>query len=83
MNRATIYDVIDGERDHQDAKWGTIQQHPHEVGGWLLIMEKLLDDARRAWASSRGDGPALEEVRKVVAVGVACMEQHGVTPRVP
>ena len=80
-NRESVFDAIDDERDFQDQKWGTIEDHPHEVGGWLTIMRSLLLKAEMEWTGSRGDAGALEEIRKVVAVGVACMEQHGVQPR--
>lgn len=73
--------AVIGERSHQDQKWGTIGEHPHEVGAWLTIMRKLLRDAEEAWTGQRGDLGALDELRKVVAVGVACMEQHGVPSR--
>lgn len=62
---------------------GPLTEHPHEVGGYLTIMRKLLTDAEAAWSSRRGDEGALDEVRKVVAVGVACMEQYGPVPRSP
>jgi hypothetical protein len=75
--------VIDEERAHQDRKWGTVEQHPHEVGGYLLLMQKLLTEAAFAWSGQRGDEGALDELRKVVAVGVACMEQHGFVERSP
>jgi hypothetical protein len=81
MGRDTVYNIIDGERDHQDAKWGCIEDHPHEVGGWILIMESLLADARKAWQSKTGDRDAMSEIRKVIAVGVAAMEQHGAPRR--
>ena len=80
-NQADVMAAVIGERSYQDRKWGTIQQHPHEVGGYLTIMRKLLTDAEAAWSSSRGDEVALNELRKVVAVGVACMEQHWVPSR--
>lgn len=83
MKREDIYAIIDQERAYQDLKWGSPQECPHEVGAWLLIMEQLLADARRAWTEPRGDVEALEELRKVVATGVACMEQHGAEPRRP
>ena len=41
-NRESVFDAIDDERDFQDQKWGTIEDHPHEVGGWLTIMRSLL-----------------------------------------
>ncbi|QFY42945.1 hypothetical protein F6R98_10250 [Candidatus Methylospira mobilis] len=83
IDRKAIYSAINDERVYQNRKWGTIEQHPHEVGSWLLIMRQLLSDAERAYMSQSGDTGALDELRKVVAVGVACMEQHGVVPRSP
>lgn len=80
-NRQDVYNAINDERVFQDRKWGTPEQHPHEVGGWLTIMRSLLTDAEREWSGKRGDAGALDEMRKVVAVGVACMEQHGVVER--
>lgn len=70
------------ERQYQDKKWGTVQQRPREVGTYLTLMRKLLTDAEKAFAENSGDAPALDELRKVVAVGVACFEQHGVPPRI-
>ena len=81
MQSEKIYEAIDSERYYQDCKWGTVKEHPHEVGGWLAIMRKLLTDAEAAWASSGGDYKALLELRKVLAVGVACAEQHGLPGR--
>jgi len=81
--RQEVFSTINDERVFQDRKWGTIQEHPHEVGSWLTIMRQLLNDAERAYVSQRGDFGAIDELRKVVAVGVACMEQHGTVPRPP
>jgi len=79
--RNEVFEAIDSERDHQDQKWGTLEQHPHEVGSWLTIMRNLLSEADAAYCCQRGDAGALEEIRKVAAVGVACMEQHGAPKR--
>lgn len=73
--------AVIGERAHQDAKWGTIQDRPKQVGSYLTLMRKLLRDAEDNWATSNDDNGALAELRKVVAVGVACFEQHGVPMR--
>ena len=81
MERIKVYNAIDSERDHQDRKWGTIEKHPHEVGGWITLMRKLINDAEVAWSTSATDYNALEEIRKVIAVGVACGEQHGLQTR--
>jgi hypothetical protein len=76
-----VFSAIHDERVYQDRKWGNPDQHPHEVGGYITLMRKLLADAEVAWCTSRGDDGALDELRKVVAVGFACMEQHGVVER--
>ncbi|MBF6650037.1 MULTISPECIES: hypothetical protein [unclassified Methylobacter] len=76
-----VFKAIQDERSFQDQKWGSIDEHPHEVGSWLTIMRQLLNDAERAYMGQRGDIGALDEIRKVVATGVACMEQHGAVPR--
>lgn len=81
--RKDVFSAVSDERVYQDRKWGTIEEHPHEVGSWLTIMRQLLNDAERAYMSQRGDFGAIDELRKVVAVGVACMEQHGTVPRQP
>ena len=81
--RQDVYSAVNDERVYQDRKWGTVEDHPHEVGAWLTVMRTLLDDAERAWMTQRGDHGALDELRKVVAVGIACMEQHGPVHRRP
>ena len=81
MEREKVYAAIDSERLHQDRKWGTIQQHPHEVGGWLTVLRQTLAKAEAAWCSNSGDYQALLEIRQVAAVAVACGEQHGFTFR--
>ena len=82
MDRDKVYEVIDGERNHQDKIWGTVEDHPHEVGAWITIMRRHLRKAEEAWASDGGDRLAMASIRKVIAVGVACCEQHGVPPRI-
>lgn len=79
--QAQIAAAIEREREYQDWKWGTIAEHGHEVGAWLTIMRKELREAEDAWSSEHSDAGALEEVLQVIAVGVACMEQHGIFER--
>lgn len=74
------FDAIRRERDHQDNKWGTVQEHPHTVAEWMLIMRKELQEAEQAWMKG-GDEDAMREMLQVVAVGVAAMEQHGIHER--
>jgi len=73
--------AVRDERRYQNRRWGTIEKHPHEVGGYLTIMRSLMTEADAGWSSSGGDYAALDAIRKVVAVGIACMEQHGAVTR--
>jgi hypothetical protein len=83
MTRQKVFDAIDSERNWQDRKWGAIDKHPHEVGGWLTLIRQHLRDAEAAWSGHPDDREALVEIRKVMALAVACCEQHGVQNRHP
>lgn len=76
-----IFEAVKRERAYQDAKWGTIEAHPHDVPGWILIMQSELNEAVEEWVHNGGDAEALREILQVVATGVACLEQHGIVER--
>jgi hypothetical protein len=76
-----VYAAIDRERSYQDQRWGSLADHPHEVGAWLTLLRRELREAEDAWCSGSGDAGALEEILQVVTVGVACLEQHGIIER--
>jgi hypothetical protein len=52
------------------------------VAGEILLMEELLAKTRLAYYDNAGDQQALDRIRKLVGVGVRCLENHGVIPRV-
>lgn len=78
-----ILTAVVRERTYQDRKWGTIQDHPHTIMEWLVIMEEELGEAKRAWArgGAGAEVAAMQELLQVVAVGFAAMEQHGIQER--
>ena len=79
MKREDVYKIIDSERDYQESQWAG---HNHEVGAYLTMLRYYLTDAERAWTKNNGDGPALDVIRKIGSIAVACMEEHGVEKRV-
>lgn len=79
--QATIVSAVSHERRHQDRTHGTIEEHPHTVGEWLLIIETELLEAKTAWVKGAGDRGSLLEILQVIASGFACLEQHGVVER--
>jgi len=79
--RANVYDAIGTERYYQEQKWGMLEEHPQSVGGYLTLMRVHLAEAEAAWAKTDTDKDALKCLRKVLAIGVACGEQHGLPKR--
>lgn len=67
--------AIARERAYQDRKWGTVQENPHALAGWLLIAERELDEAIEAWIRKPGDREAKAELLQFVSTGEACYEQ--------
>lgn len=84
-NRNDVYAALDSERDYQEMRKQRDDGQPfHSVEEFLLYMEDYLHEARSV--ASRTWGPdakpkTLEVLRKVVALGVACMEIHGAPQR--
>lgn len=82
MQREEIYKILDGERDYQEDRWGGEDHNrKHEIASWILYMEHYLTQAREI-ASMNGDETlALDKIRGVVAMGIACFEIYGVSAR--
>lgn len=86
--RSEVYAALDSEREYQDAKGVANggEPHRHELESFVLYMEDYMHQLRnqlsRIWCSD-GKPPreALDTLRKVTALGVAAMEQHGAPRR--
>lgn len=77
LSRGYVYRSVDLERDYQDRKHGGyFHDRGHTIQDWLSFMYDKLEDAQEL-ALHNEDELALEELRKIVALGVACMEIHG------
>lgn len=85
--RAMAYSAIDREREYQRCRVGrrqpdgTVEEIPKTVGEYLVYMQHYMTQAIAASAVEMGDKAALDIIRKVTALGVACMEMHGVPDR--
>jgi hypothetical protein len=75
--RHEAYDAIDSERDYQD----TNHPHPTSLPGYLMVLEKLLADAKHAWYYDNDNLDVVRHMRKLAAVAVHVMEIHGVELR--
>ena len=80
-SRKEVQIAIDAERDYQDAKWGTIEEHPHSIAEWIFIMEEEIREAKEAWLKGKSISEIKGEIVQAVATGMACMEEHGPATR--
>jgi hypothetical protein len=92
LTRAEVYTVIDGERDYQDLRWGATLSGertpgPGQSGGDRSVDEFVLyilgytNDAVNLASHFSKKEDVLAVVRKIAALSVACMEQHGAPKR--
>lgn len=80
----SVEEAIGSEVAYLEEKWGGVEQKPQAIPGWLMLMEKYVGRAKEAWAAPPGvdgDRAALEEVRKLAALTMQCMRQHGAPRR--
>jgi hypothetical protein len=83
--RSVVYEVLDGERDYQDEKWGPTASHGiHTSTEFLVFMRDYIEEALHIESReslTTADAKALDIIRKATAMGVACMEQNGAPAR--
>jgi hypothetical protein len=84
--RKEVYDAIDGERGYQvNRHERIIAQHPHKdedhsIADWVIYMEWHLNEVKKHIYFLDFE-KAMDQMRKVTALGVACMEHCGVVKR--
>lgn len=91
--REAAYAAIDSERAYQVSRAEEVSgpgtgEHTHSVEEFVLYMDDYMHDLKhqlsRVWTpngKTEEDHPAMHTLRKVVALGVAAMEQHGAPRR--
>lgn len=69
------------ERRFQDAKHGTIDDKPHTLGEWILIIEAELAEAKLALIKGgKGRDNVISELIQVGACAMGALEEHGLLP---
>lgn len=89
INRQYVYLAIDSERDYQDFLKKDRTSNPtdgtrsidHTVGDFVTMMQQYQNNMVAAWTNNPGDEEALHVMRKIAAIAVNCMEQHGALHR--
>lgn len=89
LNFDEVCEALYNERIYQKRRWGVrsdphsfdFTEKPHTVCDFLTYMRDYLAEADKAATRNSGDELALDALRKVVTLGIACFEQHGVPDR--
>lgn len=84
--RTEVYAAIDTEREYQDHIWpqseGAELSPPHTVGEDILLLDEYVQRARALWTEEpKPESDTLNFIRKIAAIAVRCMEQHGAPKR--
>ena len=89
LSREQVYQLIDGERSYQDARWNsntTTSQGWHSPQEWLTFIRDYTDEALHIGcreADQVAYNKQLAILRKIAGMAVAAMEQHGAPERAP
>lgn len=85
--RDEVYNALTKEREYQDKRWNattTTTAGQHSVAEFVLFMDTYIQDTKQT-LSKHGEPEAsklaLDNLRKITAMGVACMEQNGIVER--
>lgn len=86
--RTDVYKALDSERAYQNKKWwrpgspeSAAGHNPHTITEWLTYMQYYVNKGLEVQTLSHNEGEGLDFLRKVAALGVAGMEQHGAPTR--
>ena len=82
MDRKNVIKLVNEDLSYLDSlSEERTDGHIHSVGEELVLMNVYLGKAMEAWVDNPGDIYALDQLRKVTAIAVRCMENHGVPSR--
>lgn len=87
--RIAAFEAIESERAYQNKRWSVTPgyptgHNPHSVTEWLVYMQHYAAEGLKAVtlaSEPETNRAGLEFARKVAALGVACMEEHGAPRR--
>jgi hypothetical protein len=81
--RQEVLNCINDEREYQERKFPMVE-HLHELPTYLMYIKHYLNKAEFVLCNNgckNSQEQALSQLRKIAALGVAAMEQHGIVER--
>jgi len=78
LTRGKVQMLINTERQYQDELGsGRTDGRSHNISGFMVMLTYYVERAFKQWVTSPGDEYALNEIRKIAAICVLCLELHG------
>lgn len=87
VDRKQVYKALDSERSYQNKKWNqntTSSRNEHSLEEWFMYIEDYVNEAKHILsreARQDSDIKCLHIMRKVGALAVSAMEEHGAPHR--
>lgn len=82
MTREEVFELITSERDYQDSlSSARTDGSTKTVGDYITMLSHYVNKMQEAWTMNPGNTAALDVMRKVGAIAVHCMEDHGAPAR--
>lgn len=75
-----VFAALESELAYSEKKHSEAGRN-HEIAAWLTYMRDYLTEAERIVSRTDREADALDTIRKVTALGVACMAEHGAPQR--
>lgn len=86
-DRQEVYKAIDSERNYQNRRWNpdtTTSDGLHSLEEWFMYIEDYVNEAKHVLSRhprQMADVECIHKMRKVAAMAVCAMEQHGAPMR--
>lgn len=78
MSRDDVEALVEAERAHQNVLLGgRASNDPKTLSGNLLLLDHYVGKAVHEWAEQADPVHALDQIRKITAIAVRCLEDHG------
>lgn len=87
MERNDVYNHVNNEREYQELRWNTENKlditpdSEKPIAEWINYIEYHISKAKES-IYYLNEEQALAEIRKITALGIACMEIHGCPQRI-
>lgn len=81
--RKEVYEAINGERDYQDSHRVRDTEQEFTSAEYITMMAHYFNELPAKWSLEPGVAPVgvLNNMRKIAAIAVQCMEVHGAVSR--